>query len=105
VDDRTANENDSRGSTVLLPPDVQLAPITETSASARAPVFARRSDAVVAAGPVALTVNGKTTSRTQNTQATGIVPRQGGRPLRRQYQRVAQNAKGEPIVVDYRHRS
>ncbi|KAJ2933171.1 hypothetical protein H1R20_g3892, partial [Candolleomyces eurysporus] len=98
-----ADEDDYRGSNVPPPPGAQLAPVSKTSASGRAPVIGPPR-AVVAVGPAAST-NGNAVSPTQNTQGTEIVRRRGGRPLRRQYQRIVQDDKGEPIIVDYRHRS
>ncbi|KAJ2912869.1 hypothetical protein MD484_g7557, partial [Candolleomyces efflorescens] len=107
VGEGTSRRHNTRGFSVVLPSgsDVQIAPITETSASARAPGFVRRPRAIVAPAPIAPTANGSMASPAQDTQKVETAPRRGGRPLRRQYQRVAQNAKGEPIAVDYRHRS
>ncbi|RXW23390.1 hypothetical protein EST38_g2434 [Candolleomyces aberdarensis] len=96
-----ADEDDSCGSNV--PPPGAQAHVSKTSASSRAPVIVPPR-AVVTVGPAAST-NGNAVSPTQNTQGTEVVRRRGGRPLRRQYQRIVQDDKGEPIIVDYRHRS
>ena len=98
-----ADEDDHRGSNVPPPLGIQPAPVSKTSASGRAPVIGPPRT-VVAVGPAAST-NGNAVSPTQNNQGTEIVRRRGGRPLRRQYQRIVQDDKGEPIIVDYRHRS